>query len=416
MHANASPILPAIYELPGAIPEDMMFKLSMIPLPSRRMIALFLGEKTQAVSFNVPLLVQKLMAQCLEGYAKSCGGRIAYATEFTERPETGETTPTYVSIHLDGKTHRFLTDGHLFIEIPGGRVVVFLKMSYFGGGDVACTIEVHSASDAVGFFEQWKTYSKRHHFFRGRAGFPTGDLVHHSRQYDWDDVVLAEDVRATLQTHVHGFLSRAGQLRRAGMKGRRGLLLSGPPGTGKTLLGKVLAGTLGRTFGTSFLWVLPRHIKSAACIEDLLSAARFLSPAVLFLEDLDLFGEDRDTSRSMILGELMNQLDGVGENDGLVTIATTNRLEVIQRACESARPIQPAITLGPPDKACRERLLDRLLKGSAMVGSERQRVVRLTEGFTPAQLEELVNTMHMLAAEVRDSTAAGAEMLQIGPA
>src|ERR1019366_9070056 len=106
-------------------------------------------------------------------------------------------------------------------------------------------------------------------------------------RYTWESIVIADPVKQSLRTHVEGFLSNIDQLRARGMKGRRGVILAGPPGTGKTLVGKVLADSLGSSLGVSFLWVLPRHVKRPDNIADLLAAARFMAPAVLFFEDLD---------------------------------------------------------------------------------------------------------------------------------
>ncbi|HZK81245.1 MAG TPA: ATP-binding protein, partial [Humisphaera sp.] len=224
----------------------------------------------------------------------------------------------------------------------------------------------------------------------------------------------ADPVKRSLRTHVEGFLSNIDQLRARGMKGRRGVILAGPPGTGKTLVGKVLADSLGGSLGVSFLWVLPRHIKRPDNIADLLAAARFMAPAVLFFEDLDLFGEDRDETRSPLLGELMNQLDGVNDNDGLVTIATTNRLEIIERALRN-RPgrFDRVIELGLPDEDCRDRLLQLLLARSGVAAEVRRRIVQATDGYSPAQLEELVNTMHLLAAEASDHSTPGGGAAEI---
>jgi cell division protease FtsH len=193
------------------------------------------------------------------------------------------------------------------------------------------------------------------------------------------------------------------------MKSRRGLILSGPPGTGKTLVGKVLADTLGVTF----LWVLPRHVGSPDNIAEILNAARFLSPVVVLFEDLDLFGEDRHAGQSSILGELMNQLDGVSENDGIVTIATTNRLEVVESALRN-RPgrFDRVIELGLPDMKARRKLLQRLL--AAITESDLTQLVAATDGYSPAQLEEVVNTMRLLAAESGDQIN-GAGLVKITP-
>ena len=371
-----------------------LLKLSTIPVPSCRMVAVFLGEELDGNRFEPGCMVTRLMSQCLEGFVHESGGEVVYTTDYEAGGEGKEVTPKYRVVATEAGTFRHLDDGFVFIQLPDQRVAVEFRLTHFGGGELERLIQVYMAGESQLFFRRWSAYTRQHHYLKGRAAFADGEPIIHSRRYTWDDVVLPERVRAMLRTHIETFLAHTPQLRAVGMKGRRGLILSGPPGTGKTLVGKVLADTMGVTF----LWVLPRHVRSQAQVVEILNAGRFLSPAVILFEDLDLFGEDRDTSRSYVLGELMNQLDGVSENDGLVAIATTNRLEVVERALRN-RPgrFDRVIELGLPNLNARRRLLQRLLTGAEE--SELTQLATATDGYSPAQLEEVVNTMHLLAAE-----------------
>ena len=206
--------------------------------------------------------------------------------------------------------------------------------------------------------------------------------------------VLPEAVRQTVRTHVEEFLRNSERLRAMGVKARRGLILAGPPGTGKTLLGKVLADTL----DASFLWVAPRHIGRAVSFDEIMTLARFVAPAVLFLEDLDLFGEERERNRGAGLGELMVQLDGAGENEDIVTIATTNRLEVIEKALRN-RPgrFDRVVTFEAMDPHLRRKMLERKLQHAVLSDADVAYLVECTEDYTGAQIEELANTLYILA-------------------
>ena len=385
-----------------------ILKMSTIPLLSRRMISIFLGDEVKGSRFQPADIVVRLMSQCLEGFIHESGGEIVYATDFEERSEDKETTPIYEDLKTTVGTYRLQAQGYVFIQLPDQRVVVELRRGRFEGV-IEYRIEIHTNGNSQSFFQKWSAYTRKNHCLRGQTAFASGKPIIRSRRYTWDDVVLPDQVRATLRTHIETFLTHVVQLRAAGMKGRRGLILSGPPGTGKTLVGKVLADTLGVTF----LWVLPRHLGSPRNIAEILNAARFLSPVVILFEDLDLFGADRDTSESSVLGELMNQLDGVNENEGIVTIATTNRLEVVEHALRN-RPgrFDRVIELGLPDMKARQKLLQRLLAGAAE--SELTHLVAATDGYSPAQLEEVVNTMHLLAAE-SDDNVNGAGLVKITP-
>jgi len=196
-----------------------------------------------------------------------------------------------------------------------------------------------------------------------------------------------KDTRETIRMHVEAFLQNLETLKQYNVKQRRGLILAGEPGTGKTLLGKVLADTL----NVSFIWALPRHIRTADSFSELLSLARFVAPTVLFLEDVDLYAQDRDAKGWLGLGELMNQLDGVLDNEGVITIATTNRLAVIESALRN-RLIFEAM-----DEDSRRVMVERLLSKAAVSRDDVEHLVSATEACTGAQIEEISNTIYISA-------------------
>jgi ATP-dependent 26S proteasome regulatory subunit len=185
---------------------------------------------------------------------------------------------------------------------------------------------------------------------------------------------------------------------------RRGLILAGPPGTGKTLLGKVLADTL----NVSFLWVSPRHVRNATSFQEIMSLARFVAPVVVFLEDLDLFAEEREGNKWMGLGELMNQLDGAVDNEDIVTIATTNRLDVIEKALRN-RPgrFDRIVEIGALDERCRRELFAKLLSRSSISDGEMAHLISATTDYTGAQIQELANTIYILAVDDEKAAVSG---------
>jgi ATP-dependent 26S proteasome regulatory subunit len=189
-----------------------------------------------------------------------------------------------------------------------------------------------------------------------------------------------------------------------GVKARRGLILSGPPGTGKTLLGKVLADTL----DVSFMWVTPRHIANPQSFADILMVARFVSPVVVFLEDLDLFAGERESGGGTGLGELMNQLDGAAENQDIVVIATTNHLDVVEKALRN-RPgrFDRVLEFGPLDEPNRRRMVTRLLEKAAVTAADIEQLVAASKDYTGAQVQELINTVYILAAQRYTDAADG---------
>ncbi len=140
-----------------------------------------------------------------------------------------------------------------------------------------------------------------------------------------------------------------------------------------------------------------------------MSLARFVAPAVVFLEDLDLFAEEREGNSSwMGLGELMNQLDGAVDNEDIVTIATTNRLDVIEKALRN-RPgrFDRIVQIGEMDERCRYRLLGKLLAKAGIGPEDMNYLVDATADYTGAQVEELANTLYILGVDGDNARRSG---------
>ena len=285
-------------------------------------------------------------------------------------------------------------------------------MAYFGDESVVISasvehaindnlmiIEICSNGNAGDFAQRWKKYIYKDNYLRGQAFFADSEVIERERTYSWDDVCISQDIKLAIHTHVEVFLTKQKRLKALGLKGRRGLILAGKPGTGKTLIGKVLADTL----PTSFIWVLPAHIQTPNSFKDIVSVARLVAPVVLFWEDIDLFAEDRNTHRWLGLGELMNQLDGAVDNEGIVTIATTNQLDVIENALRN-RPgrFDRVVHIDDMDVESRTRLLRKLLSKAKIATKDFEYILDQTDGYTGAQVEEFVNTLYILAISDED--------------
>jgi hypothetical protein len=351
-------------------------------------VAAFLGRadyrKLQEVMSS---LMARLYLECLPRLVQELGGMVVLTGQFTDEGMLNAVEDTQA---VDGHMHTFVIMGHVFICLPEERLVVSAAPA---GSSLnpPMSVIVRSNKQAAAFFRTLGAYAKKNNYLRGRVYFADGELIERTRPRTLDDIVLPQPVRQCIERHVEGFLKNRDRLRRLGVKTRRGLILEGPPGTGKTLLGKVLADIL----PCSFMWVSPRHIDGAKSFAEALEVARFTAPTVVFLEDLDLFAEDRECHGGMALGELMNQLDGAVDNEDIVTVATTNRIEVVEKALRN-RPgrFDRVLHLGEADGDCRRRLLARLLAKAAVTEPDMIRLVSVTDGYTGAQIEELTNTLY----------------------
>ncbi len=322
-----------------------------------RAVATFLGCKDyEKIENRMGGLKADLMLGCLREFVHQRGGQVVWSVYFGLRGETGNVTQHTVAV--DGAVLQILRAGNVFIHFPDERVVISATPGD-RSNNPSIFLGVRSSTDSSRFLQEWEQYARTHNHLRGRAFFADGEIVERKHACTWNDILLPEPTKDTIRTQVEGFLQNLDRLKGLGVKTRRGIILSGPPGTGKTLLGKVLADTL----DVSFLWVSSRHIRNSNSFAEILSVARFVAPTILFMEDIDFYAEDRHRKGWAGLGDLLNQLDGCLDNEDLITIATTNRLEVVEPALRS-RPgrFDRIVEFGPMDSDCRRRMLRRKLR------------------------------------------------------
>jgi hypothetical protein len=174
------------------------------------------------------------------------------------------------------------------------------------------------------------SWIKANNFLRGKKLTASGGFIQLKRKYGWDDVFADPTLISMIRRNTEAFLARLDRDRQFGLPTKRGVILVGPPGTGKSLIGKVLCSQTKETF----IAVTPGDVQGSDAIGEVFEMARALVPTLLFVEDLDLIGarRGRDIYANMLLGQLMNQMDGLKENDALVVVATTNDLDAIEPA------------------------------------------------------------------------------------
>jgi DNA polymerase III delta prime subunit len=371
--------------------------LSLLEPSVRRACAVFLGrDNYDKVEYAQGEVIASLFLECLSAFVRQRGGRITYAIRLGDHGEVLNIVQH--AVEVAGQSRQFLREGYLFIHFPNERVVVS-ALGAPNPEEMQILIGIRSDASSTTFHRQWEAYAREHNYLRNQAFFADGKIIERKKAYTWDDILLPEVAKRMICTHVEGFLKNRLRLKRLGVKSRRGLILSGPPGTGKTLMGKVLADML----DVSFLWVSPGHVCVPVAFERICSLARFVAPTCLFLEDLDVYAEDRDVRSWAGLGELMNQLDGAVENEDIVTIATTNRLELIEKALRS-RPgrFDRVVKMEPMDAPCRRRFLGKLLARAVVASADTGYLVEATAEYTGAQIEELANTLYILATQAEN--------------
>lgn len=202
--------------------------------------------------------------------------------------------------------------------------------------------------------------------------------------------LLEEPVRRDLQFVLDRFLRREELgLERFGVRARGGVILAGPPGTGKTSVGRYLE----RTVPCSFLWATPTDVDDPQAVTEVFELARLIAPTILFLEDLDVVAESRNRRGfNGPVGQLLTELDGAPGDHPVLSIATTNRLDVLEEALRS-RPgrFDLILELGPFGNDLRQRFLEQRFGQCELEPGVLAKASAGLSGATGAELEAFVN-------------------------
>jgi hypothetical protein len=210
-----------------------------------------------------------------------------------------------------------------------------------------------------------------------------------------DDIVIDEDVRAVLWRNIVDLYRRRDVLKAHGVPLRRGLLLYGPPGTGKTFTCRYVCGKLQETTRIIVAGNALLQVKS------IFNLARMLQPSLVILEDVDLVFAARDINLySSVLGELLDQMDGLRPYEEVGVVLTTNAIDRLEAAIKD-RPgrISQCVYLGPPSDRLRGRYLHRYLRAYDTSNLDLAALVDSSRGATPAFLKEWVHRAVQMATE-----------------
>ena len=271
-------------------------------------------------------------------------------------------------------------------------------------------------------------YRQRTSAMNGGGGGPGASRFGHARtktlsdqgkKVTFDDVAGAEEEKAELQEIVD-FLRDPQKFTSLGARIPKGVLLVGPPGTGKTLIAKAVAGEAGVHFlsisGSDFVELYVGV--GASRVRDLFDQAKKDSPAIVFIDEIDAVGRQRGAGlggghdeREQTLNQLLVEMDGFGSNEGVVVLAATNRVDILDPALLRPGRFDRQVYVGLPDIKGREEILKVHAKGKPLAEDvSLQEVARATSGFTGADLENLMNEAALLAARRNESFIRGSDL------
>ncbi|MEI2992147.1 MAG: ATP-dependent zinc metalloprotease FtsH [Blautia faecicola] len=246
--------------------------------------------------------------------------------------------------------------------------------------------------------------SKMMNFGKSRAQMTTTS----GKRFTFRDVAGLQEEKEDLKEIVD-FLKSPDKYNKVGARIPKGVLLVGPPGTGKTLMAKAVAGEAGVPFfsisGSDFVEMFVGV--GASRVRDLFEEGKRHSPCIIFIDEIDAVARRRGTGmggghdeREQTLNQLLVEMDGFGVNEGIIVMAATNRVDILDPAILRPGRFDRTIAVGAPDVRGREEILKVHAKGKPLGDDvDLAQIAQTTAGFTGAELENLLNEAAILAAK-----------------
>jgi cell division protease FtsH len=346
----------------------------------------FLGKgRQEQVSVIRPRFYSGLLAWAIKHYIEQAKwktvkviGRNAEAPDYSDVPTDYE------------KQENALTLGYLLLERDNSKVVLSVRIRY----DLAASVLITSTSKKIA-----KEVAK------GIENMAQGKNLYHGKKLElngsidflklpkknWADLALDPLLKDEIRRNTVDFLNRKEEFGKYGIPFRRGVMLSGEPGTGKTLINKIV---MNESCDITCISAVPGNLVHTSYIRELYKLARDLKPSMVFMEDIDLVGENRRMSKGPVLPQLLAELDGVEECTDIVTIATTNFIENIDDALRK-RPsrFDRIIQIPLPSLEQRREFVNYLANKIPMADDIKEYMACRTENMTPAQIQEMAYSL-----------------------
>ncbi len=245
--------------------------------------------------------------------------------------------------------------------------------------------------------------SKMMNFGKSRAKMSTGE----ENKVKLDDVAGLKEEKEQL-VEIIEFLKDPGKFTQVGARIPKGVLMEGAPGTGKTLLARAVAGEAGVPFfsisGSDFVEMFVGV--GASRVRDLFADAKKNAPCIVFIDEIDAVARRRGTGmggghdeREQTLNQMLVEMDGFGVNEGIIVMAATNRVDILDPAILRPGRFDRKITVTRPDVGGREEILKVHAKNKPLADNvDLKQVAQTTAGFTGADLENLLNESAINAA------------------
>ena len=283
-------------------------------------------------------------------------------------------------------------------DVPGENVWIQLLPTLLMAGVLIFFIMSMSAQSGGG------SNSKMMNFGKSRAKMTMGENVN----VKFSDVAGLSEEKEELEGMVD-FLKDPAKYTKLGARIPKGVILVGPPGTGKTLIAKAVAGEAGVPFfsisGSDFVEMFVGV--GASRVRYMFAEAKRHAPCIVFIDEIDAVGRRRGTGmggghdeREQTLNQMLVEMDGFGVNEGIIVIAATNRVDILDPALLRPGRFDRKVYVGRPDVGGREQILNVHAKNKPLADDvDLKQIAQTTAGFTGADLENLLNEAAIIAAK-----------------
>ena len=366
---------------------------------NRGAIENFLGKGSRANAVVIlPRYYGELLAWALQRHIEKEGWKVIRTLGYHGRE------PIYIDVSTDcDKCENLLKDGQLLLEKDDSHFIVTVDINLQWRNSVQVEGSAKRRKKIEGFIYEVNSIAREQNFYRGKKIEFGGRIQFLSvKNKQWDSIILDPAIKREVRANTVNFLSKRKRWAEYGIPQKRGVLLAGEPGTGKTVICKAL---MAEADGVTCITTNAYGLSADEYITELYEMAQDLSPCIVFIEDIDLIGLNREEyhyQSGPALLSLLNVLDGVEEKHEIITVATTNNLETLDRAI-SQRPsrFDRVVKLPLPSLKERKELIGLLCQKIPVDETTQDYIARKSEHCTPAQLQEVI---YSLAIEYPDES------------
>lgn len=303
-----------------------------------------------------------------------------------------------IKVDVD-KSHKALVQGYYFLKHKDSGKNFIFGIDFIDGymtGYVAFYSNEKNSNIASSIMKDILNWAITNNFLKGKKINSHGKFIKVDK-ITMDDVILKDEIKTRIISGTIDMFNNVEQYKKNNISIKRGILMEGEPGTGKTLVAKALCNQIDSTF----IWITADDITYPSDVSAIYNMARELAPTIILFEDIDYIGKDRADYRGSfdkITGELLNQLDGLESNEGIITLASSNYPKALDKALRN-RPgrFDIRIRFDLPDGDLRMKMLTKFFGEADIADIDLEEVVDITDGYTGAYVKELVVATIMLA-------------------